>query len=210
VIDSANWVLAGLTAVLVLITLYYALTTARILKANERMVMEMKEQHDAMMRPYLVISPFITQDSQLLNLKIKNTGKTGALHVRLNMDKDFYKFGNKGEQNNLRSLALFSSPIACIAPGGSFFTYLSTGPLLFGKENDSEVSPVFFTVTAEYSWGCHTVTEETAVDLRPFLGTTSEPDDLLVQVKDVGKNLGTLTSQIRRLADQLAANEKTS
>ena len=47
-----------LTAILVLITGFYAYVTFRILKANEKVVAEMGNQTESINRPYINIRPF--------------------------------------------------------------------------------------------------------------------------------------------------------
>ena len=48
-----------LTAVLVIITGFYAWATFRILRANEKVVSVMEKQAVAMGRPYVTVTPFV-------------------------------------------------------------------------------------------------------------------------------------------------------
>jgi len=105
-----------LTGLLVLITGFYAWATFRILKANERVVEVMHSQSEAMTRPYVTVTPFIEVGSPVFCLKIRNAGKTAANCVRLSLDKDFYRFGEKGKDRNLAELPAFSNEIDALSP----------------------------------------------------------------------------------------------
>lgn len=139
-----------LTAILVVITGIYAWFTFRILKANEKVVEQMRSQQEAMYRPYISVSPVVYPENPIVILKIKNSGLTAAHNLRLSLDKDFYKFGKKEEENNLRSLTAFKKPIDSFVPGAEIFFYLAQSFVIFGKKADPNLTPTSFTVTAEY------------------------------------------------------------
>lgn len=59
-----------LTGLLVFLTGYYAITTHRILRANEKAVKAVKEQNEALTRPYVHATLSFLSDLPLYVLKI--------------------------------------------------------------------------------------------------------------------------------------------
>lgn len=178
-----------LTALLVVVTGFYAYVTRRILRANEAVVAAMREQSEALTRPYVVVSPYVPPKGWIFYLRIRNIGKTAAKNLRLNLDRDFFRFGERQTDNNLASYNAFSLPTATFPPDAELLFYLAQGPDLFGESADDQVTPQVFTVTASYSYGDRTVTEETQVDLRPFLESAIPPDALVDKLDEVKKEL---------------------
>ena len=72
-----------LTALLVIITSFYALVTYRIQKANERVVEAMREESENIYRPYVTATPFVEPSNKIFYLRIVNLGKTAATDLRL-------------------------------------------------------------------------------------------------------------------------------
>ena len=72
-----------LTLVLVVITAYYAYVTARMAKLAESSVLLMKEQSDAITRPYVTISLVKQPNNPFIHLRIENTGQTPAQDLKL-------------------------------------------------------------------------------------------------------------------------------
>ena len=59
-----------LTAILALITAIYAYLTHRMAKASEASVDAMRDQSEAMLRPYITASPFIRPHTPILYLRV--------------------------------------------------------------------------------------------------------------------------------------------
>ena len=72
--DALNW----LTLALVVITAIYAYLTFLILKANRAVVAGMQEQMEAMLRPYVTAEVNARPGSTLVQLVVKNAGKSAA------------------------------------------------------------------------------------------------------------------------------------
>lgn len=108
-----------LTAILVVVTGIYAYLTYKMSNMSERSVQMMKEQTEAMSRPYLVVQPIVRPHTPLLYLKIYNSGKTPALNVKLELDKDFYQFDEPDK--NLKKASAFSSIFDSFAPNQELF-----------------------------------------------------------------------------------------
>lgn len=179
-----------LTALLVVITAFYAYVTHRILKANQAAVGAMREQSEALTRPYVVVSPYLPPKGWIFYLRIRNAGKTAATDLRLTLDRDFFRFGEVGKSgSNLAEYNAFNHPITTFPPGADLLFYLAQSHVIFGEETDEGVTPKLFTVMATYSYAGRTVREETQVDLRPFLESASQPDPLVEELEDFKKEL---------------------
>ncbi len=188
-----------LTLALVLITAFYAWATLQILRANQAMVSTMREQQNAAMRPYILISTSVRTGTQLLYLSIKNVGKTAALNLKLSLDKSFYQLGEKREERNIANSAAFSRVIDSLPPDGQLLFLLGNGPTLYGGSNTEELSPLQFQVTANYMAGSESISETSIVDLRPYINT-EVPYDPIVE------ELGKLREEFKKLSKAL---EKT-
>ena len=88
-----------LTGLLVLITGFYAWATYKILRANESVVEVARQEAENISRPYINISTFTIPDNPIIFLVIENTGKTLANNLKLQIDKDFYQFGEKKDDS---------------------------------------------------------------------------------------------------------------
>lgn len=172
-----------LTTILVIITGFYAWVTFRILKANEKVVEQMRNQQEAMQRPYISISPVLYPENPIVFLKIKNSGLTAAQNLRLNLDKNFYQFGDKNEKSNLKSFKAFTDPIDSFVPGAEMTFYLAQTFVIFGEKTDPSLTPNVFTITSEYEYQRKKVTEKAVIDLRPYLASTFPHDPLVNQLK---------------------------
>jgi hypothetical protein len=81
------------------------------------MVALMAEQVASLDRPYVEVSTFLIRRNILIYLRIKNTGRTPASDLSLKIDKNFYRFGRIGDENNLARLNTFNQPVQTFAPG---------------------------------------------------------------------------------------------
>jgi len=173
-----------LTLALVVVTAFYAWATLKILRANESMVSAMRNQQNAAMRPYILVSASVRTGTQLFYLSIKNVGKTAALDLKLSLDKSFYQLGQKREERNIANSAAFSRVIDSLPPDGQLLFMLGDGPTLFGESNTEELSPLLFQVTAKYMSGSESISETSIVDLRPYISTVVPTDPI---VEELGK-----------------------
>lgn len=182
-----------LTAILVVVTGIYAYLTHKMSNMSERSVQMMKEQTEAMSRPYLVVQPIVRPHTPFLYLKIYNSGKTPALNVKLELDKDFYQFDESNK--NLRNTSAFSTTFDSFAPSQELFFALGQGWLIFGDSKHS--LPTEFVVTATYSYMDKEVVEENRVDLRPFEQSEGERNPIveeLEKIREVQEKLVKITS----------------
>jgi hypothetical protein len=173
-----------LTAFLVIITGFYAWFTFKILKANEKVVERMSDQQEAMYRPYVSISPVVYPENPIAFLKISNSGLTAANNLKLRLDKDFFQFGEKNDERNLKSHSAFKDSIDAFVPSAEMYFYLAQSFVLFKKGNE-DLTPTKFIVTAEYEYLDKKVAEKTIIDLSPYLGAANPYDPLVAQLKAI-------------------------
>jgi len=176
-----------LTTILVIVTSFYAWATFRILKANEKVVDVMSKQNEALIRPYITITPLVNPRHPIIYLKIINTGKTAAVDVKLEIDRPFYQFGEGREEKNIATFSAFQKPIDCFPPGMSLCFDLAQGFVIFGKDANPNITPVKFSIKAIYSYGERTVEEVTNVDLQPYLNSRSEPEPKIEELEKIRK-----------------------
>ncbi len=141
-----------------------------------------------MLRPYIIVEPFIRAHTPFLYLRVKNTGRTGAENLRLNLDRDFFKFGQVDHsEKNLRTSSAFSAPIDNFPPGAQLIFALGQSWIIFGDNADPNITPIQFSVTATYEFPGKKVEEINKVDLRPYLGSEGERDPLVEELERIRK-----------------------
>ena len=194
--------IAVLTGLLVVITGFYAWATYRILKANESVVGEMQRQTEQINRPYVQVALTHPRGNPIMKLLIKNTGRTPAERLSLAMDKDFFQFGENNPANNIRNFTAFTDRIDALAPGQELEFYLGVAHKIFADNADRQLLPLQFKVTAQYSFGDKTVTEENAMDLRPLLNTSLDRDDQTRALQEIEKTLKNIDRSASRLTSE--------
>jgi len=175
-----------LTAALAVITGIYAYLTHKIAKASEASVDAIREQSEAMLRPYVTVAPFVRSHTPVIYLRVENTGRTGAENVRLTIDRDFFQFGETDRpEKNLRTMSAFTAPIDSLAPGNEFLFALGQGWVIFGENARPEITPSQFNVTAAYEFRGKKVHEVNRIDLRPYIGSEGERDPVVEELERI-------------------------
>lgn len=173
-----------LTAILAFITAIYAYLTHRMTQASEASVEVMREQSEALMRPYIIVQPFVRSHTPFIYLRIKNTGRTGAENLKLSIDRDFFQYGKvKQPERNLRKLSAFSMPIDTFPPETELLFALGQSWVIFGNEEESKKCPTQFEVTVDFNLGNKDFSESHKIDLRPYLGCEGERDPLVGEIE---------------------------
>lgn len=182
-----------LTLVLVVITGFYAWATFRILRANEGVVAAMREQTEAQLRPYIVISVAPRIGTTLLCLTVKNNGRSPAINLRMKFDRSFFMNGEKREDRNIAAFSAFTNPIESLAPESQLIFILGVGGTIFGSQNDPTACPTVFSINSRYQHGPREYAETSTIDIRPMLSSTIEQDP-------VAEELARLRESLEKLA----------
>lgn len=175
-----------LTGILAFITAIYAYLTYRMALASEAAVKAATSQTEALMRPYVIATPFVRPHTNIICLRIHNRGRSAAENVRLSLDKDFFRFGNTNRPDgNLREIAAFSEPMDSMPPGFELLFSLAQGPSLIGPDAKSDVVPTQFAITVSYEFAGKRVEEVTRIDLRPYIGSEGERSPIVDELEHI-------------------------
>jgi len=184
-LSTTDW----LTLVLLLITGFYAWATFKILRANEAVVAAMKEQTEAQLRPYVVVSVAPRIGTTLLLLEVQNTGRSPAIGLRLTMDKDFFPHAERREHENIAKLPAFTETIDSLAPGTRLQFILGVGGTIFAPGVDETLCPKYFCVHATYRFAGGTYSEDNKIDFRPMLHSAAIHDPIAEEIKRLRESL---------------------
>jgi hypothetical protein len=186
--STTDW----LALALVLITAFYAWATFRILKANESVVGAMRDQTEALLRPYVAICATVRTGTTLVSLEVQNTGRSPAGNLRLEMDRDFYPHAERRENQNIAKLPAFSAPIESLAPGTRLVFILGVGGTIFSTSADESLCPKVFHVQASYAHAGRTYSEDNTIDMRPMLHSVTIHDPVADEIKNLRESLESL------------------
>ena len=188
-----------LTGVLVLVTIVYAWSTFRIQQANENVVALMRQQLEQALRPYISIGIFQYPGNSIFFIRIRNTGRTAAVQLRLSLDKVVYQFEGTPEEIDLNRTTIFSEITESFPPEAELLVPIHAGIPLFRQSTDREKSPLVFKITAAYQYSNNNVTEHTTIDLRPYARAHRPIDPIHNDLEAISKNLHEIRSAIQNL-----------
>lgn len=179
-----------LTFLLVLITAMYAFFTFKILNANQNSVLAMQEQIEASTRPYVSIRISMQVEEPFFYLNIENIGKTAAKNLKLSIDKDFYQYGEKSEEKNIKNFPIFNELINEFTASTHLFYPLINSAVILNDEADTKLVPRKFKIMAEYSYSTKkNVVEEFNFDLSVYQNCIALKDPLVTAINVVSKNI---------------------
>lgn len=184
-----------LTATLVLVTASYAISTYRLVKANEEMAEHMRAQMEDLNRPLITATILTEPDNPILYLLIANRGRTSAKNLKLRLTKSFQQFGKSGTSNDISKFPAFINEIASFPPGSELVFGLAQGFVIFAEEKEQEGLPWQFTVIAEYNFGAREFSEEHSIDLNGYRNAAIPQDPIVRKLKDISRNLEKLAKQ---------------
>lgn len=188
----------SLTAINLLLTGVYATLTFFILRANRATVNVMREQMADQNRPFVAVTVKVRLGTPVIQLLIRNVGRSPAQNLRLRLDRDFFQYGEKGEGRNLAKQSAFSQPIDCLPPMSELLFDLGMGFKIFESGADPTTCPHTFEVSANYEYGKIKYSEKTQVDLRPYLGTSVPQHPVVEELERVRKSIDQLTDVIKQ------------
>ncbi|MEL7430222.1 MAG: hypothetical protein AAFN43_09495 [Pseudomonadota bacterium] len=175
--------IAILTAVLVLITAVYAYLTFSISSSNKRMAEEIAKQTEAMLRPVISFRIEVRAGS-IFCLVLENTGKSTAESVNLKLDRDFFRFGERNEDSNLKNFNAFRQIVDSMASGERIKFDLAQGWEIDKEHEGVNLTPSTFQIEVEYLFGSKRYQETQKIDLRPYMSSLAvkEPLEHLEQI----------------------------
>lgn len=192
-----------LTLANVLLTAIFAGLTFFILRANRAAVAAMRDQMADQNRPYVCVTVQVRLGTPVLQLLIRNVGRSPAENLRLHIDRDFYQFGERSKARNLAEHSAFTKPIDCLPPMSELLFDLGMGFKIFAADADPAVCPPTFVVSAEYGHGKSTYSEKTHVDLRPYMGTSVPHHPVVEELQRVRKSIDKLSGAAKQAAAAL-------
>ena len=176
------------TVVLALITAVYAYATFRILKANQAAVKAMHDQTEALLRPYVSAEVSARPGTTLMQLVVRNTGRSAAEGLRMSIDRPLHQQLDSRKQN-LQDLPLFAGKeLMALAAGAQLQHLIGIGHKLF-NETGVHGMPESFVVSAQYSFGGRTYDERHTIDVRPLIHTSVMHDPIATAIKDAAEQL---------------------
>jgi len=187
-----------LAAANVFITTIFAVLTFFILRANRAAVAAMRDQMTEQARPYVHVSIRVRMGTPVIQLLVRNVGKSPAQNLRLHIDRDFYQYGQKVEGRNLVRYSAFSNPIDCLPPMSELLFDLGTGPDIIANDADPTVCPTTFEVAADYGHGKNTYSEKTQMDMRPYLGTSVPQHPVVEELEKMRSSIDKLGEVIKQ------------
>jgi hypothetical protein len=180
-------VIEYLTGILIFVTAIYVYLTHKMVEATESSVQAINEQSDALQRPYVVVEPFVRPNTPFLYLRIKNTGKTSAQDLTLNIDRDFYQFADKSK--NFKGFDAFNTTIDSLPPNAELLFALAQGWVILADDADQEITPKQFEILAEYKYQNKSVRENHKIDLRPYSASEDVKDPVVEELEKIRKAL---------------------
>jgi len=153
-------------------------------------LIQMRKERIAYSRPYINVRTY-TRDRAIECLLIKNVGKTAAINVKLDLNRDLFQYGDV--TRNIRTYPIFRREIRSIPPSTEYHVDLAQYQLFHENTRDDNIVPVSFEITARYSFRSifrlRTVMEKTDIDMVPTYLTQVPPGDVPSELKMLNDNL---------------------
>lgn len=196
-----------LTAALVLITAFYAWATFKILKANQNVVREMQASTVAFLRPYIMITPMVRAGESMMFLRIQNAGRSPAQHVRLTIDKGFYRFDKSEEKDNISTYPIFQSEIIGLPSGFSMDIDLGRGIDLFGEKSSNQLRPLQFSIKCQYKYGDLQFDERIDIDLQVLKHAAVSTDTIVTSIQNINRSLTNIRDSLEGIRWSMPTQE---
>ncbi|HCF1786785.1 hypothetical protein QMK42_24955 [Pseudomonas aeruginosa] len=190
-----------LTLANVLLTAMFAGLTFFILRANRAAVGAMREQMADQNRPFVAVTVQVRMGTPVIQLLIRNVGRSPAQNLRLRLDRNFFQFGEQAESRNLAKQSAFSQSIDCLPPMSELLFDLGMGFEIFASGADPTICPHTFEVSAEYEYGKNKYSEKTHVDLQPYMGTSVPRHPVVEELERVRKSIDNLSGVVKQSAN---------
>lgn len=185
----SNLIVAGTTAILVVVTICYAVFTRRLVK-------ETIKTREIDLRPYIIVDT--TLRGQRFYLLVRNAGRTPAEKVYFTFDKSVENMWTR----KIEEISLFKDGIEILMPGKEYVVSLGPSQLYLSKDADTVKYPACFSINVEYSYfqGIRKQKEKFIINLEEYRNTERFPDEL---VKTVELLSSSISSQLNSLAGNM-------
>jgi hypothetical protein len=179
----------------------------------------LSRQTEMITRPYVEIDIW-TQPDTVRILRIRNTGRTAALDMRLTIDRsvetmipNVSPIDDKSstprpstERVDLQKAYIFTHIIPVFAPGASIEFALTTGLELAkvkaGQPGEYSNFPLEFVVNANYRGAEHEYKEVVHLDMKAQDGGIINTDFQLRRLSDIAKNTDAIAKGVARIANR--------
>ncbi len=178
-----------------------ASATRKAAEATERSVAEMKEARDQQTRPYVIAYFTIKEGTGLIYLVLKNIGQSVARDVRFSFDPPL-KTSSEATNEMLAKMSFVTEGIQSMPPGYELKTLFDSTVSYLNNEE----LPQKYRVRIAYYGGISPEEriDEYVLDISAFWGISYTREttmkDLVKKVDDIGKDLGRMRQDIRRIA----------
>src|SRR5690606_25615894 len=190
-----------LTLTNVFLTAVFAGLTFFILRANRATVTAMREQMADQNRPFITVTVQIRVGTPVIQLLVKNVGRSPAQNVTLRLDRDFFQFGEQDEGRNLAKQSAFSKSIDCLPPMSELLFDLNSDIERIKSDAYQKMRPHTFTVTVENLQAKTQYSEQHHVDHSPYKSTSVPQHPIVEELDKVKKSIDKLTSTVKQSAN---------
>lgn len=190
----SNLVVAGTTAILVVVTICYAIFTRRLVK-------ETIKTREIDLRPYIIVDT--TLRGQRFYLLVRNAGRTPAEKIYFTFDKSVENMWTR----KIEEISLFKDGIEILMPGKEYVVSLGPSQLYLSKDADTVKYPARFSINVEYSYfqGIRKQKEKFMINLEEYRNTERFPDELVKTLEllstSIDNQLRYLVNSMQKLAN---------
>ena len=185
----SNLIVAGTTAILVVVTICYAVFTRRLVK-------EMIKTREADLRPYIIVDTI--RREQRFYLLVRNAGRTPAEKVYFTFDETIENVRKK----KIDEIPLFKNGIEILLPGKEYVIHLGPLQLFLNKDADKVKFPASFSINVEYSYfqGIRKEKQTFTINLEEYIHTEYFPNELVRTIESLSSSIN---NQLKLLADNM-------
>lgn len=192
--DTINLAIAIISGLSAVASFAVCLATFRILKATKDALAATQSQMFAARRPYIDISARVESEQPVITLVVRNSGSSSADRVRLKFDRAFMHNGSASSQD-ISKLPIFSQIIEAIGARSEFRVMLGVGHTIFARP---DLSPLKFSVLAEYSFEGVPFFETSMIDLEAFTGHSVGKAPQTIALEKIGKAIEAIASSLKK------------
>lgn len=138
-----------------------------VVLSTNRQIAAVADQFRETVRPF-VIAKLGTYAGTIFCLEIQNIGQSAAADLSLELDRDFYQFGDNGK--NLRDLEAFVRVVPQFAPGEKLTFLLSQGFNLDNVKDGIDLTPKTLKITTRYRFREIRYEEAYVIDMQHYFG----------------------------------------